>query len=293
MSFSDGKGVKFSFIGTAKNGRINLSNFDKLKEEKDKDSLEETNDIAFSCNVDGSFTTSNDDISLPNSPLHIIQKNFPDFLDKEKDVITRCLFRDIYKFKVKDLLNLNVLTFTDTPICDSGISMLFLYKEYLLRKFNRNEKENPHGPAISLFYKLLEDMNLDKTENKSKKKDYEVALSKKEIKDFILNDNVFRKVNYEVVLFNFINDKAENLLQNTTSKEMNTEIDNDIIKTFLHYCFNNNFQEGKKLLYRIFKDGGDVIEHIEDSIKKIREALSLSIKVRVTNIMLIHRYSSN
>lgn len=82
MSFSDGKGVKFSFIGTAKNGRINLSNFDKLKEEKDKDSLEETNDIAFSCNVDGSFTTSNDDISLPNSPLHIIQKNFPDFLDK-------------------------------------------------------------------------------------------------------------------------------------------------------------------------------------------------------------------
>ena len=194
---------------------------------------------------------------------------------------------------MKDLLNLNVLTFTDTPICDSGISMLFLYKEYLLRKFNRNEKENPHGPAISLFYKLLEDMNLDKTENKSKKKDYEVALSKKEIKDFILNDNVFRKVNYEVVLFNFINDKAENLLQNTTSKEMNTEIDNDIIKTFLHYCFNNNFQEGKKLLYRIFKDGGDVIEHIEDSIKKIREALSLSIKVRVTNIMLIHRYSSN
>lgn len=246
--------IPFIFVGKAYDKEVYSSLIKELKFDNAKKFLQKINDIIFSFNIGlkhekiEEFTSSNENFVIYNKDIRI--QNLNSGFTQEKncsifngnDVISSCLFRVFFglKCKVKDLLNGGLIN-------DRNIDILFLYKEYLLqvKKFKK--------PIIIDFLTIiLSPEGISGSSSFIKKK------------NFILNNSIFKKLNYECLLFEIIKNNLIN--------------DDCMLKKFSSYCFKKNFNDGKDLLYsknNFTKKQIKNLDKISDKCSKIHNLLSL------------------
>lgn len=254
LDISNKNECKFTFISRALDEKFYLKLFEKLKEPKEF--LEYINDIIFSTSViinnkkideleklnGQEFIISTDDILLINSSSEKLNRS----QDNNYDIMEYCFFRNkcFQQIKIRDLLNRSILESYDIKVV-----LLFAYKSYLLGK---NLTENN---TLSLIKNIFLNDKIDLT-----------FINSEYMKDLILNDNMFQKLNYETIIFSLI-------------KDGNKKLSKDLFSHFVLYCFNNNFQEGKRYLvdHNLIKQPDqENIGKIHKLSKKIKELLSIS-----------------
>lgn len=255
---------KYTFIGRALNKKCYFSLFEKLGEKEAEKFLEYINDIVFSPNVmitDKKFKNLEKetdqepffligDIKFSNSSS-LSNKKLSQKADSKHDVIEGCLFRNknLQRIKINNLLGRNVFESYDTKL-----TLLFVYKSYLLKKDIKQ----------SDILNLIENIFFEK-ENIADS--VEKFINSDKMKQLILTDNTFRKLNYETVLFNLI------------KKDRNPS--KDLFNNFVLYCFDNSFQEGKNFLIDhklLKKENQEKIEKIQKISKEIKNLLLLNEK---------------